>query len=402
LIYYALGDEKKLKEHFAKKGFLGVELRDNKDFKAVEVVKVREGSPAEKAGMRKGDMILQLNDVSLEGHKDLTKKLSSLTPGETVTLSIERAKEAKTFSVTLGTAEVLISKADMEKNPLIGAFLAKERFMRKAQEAERNNDLRTAFHAYMNYIGFTQSEPLDDRFIERIIKLVKKLDPPPAIPEEARRHAVRAEVALKKVKTDEDYTQVFGEFEKAIRLAPWWGDVYLNYGLAQEAAGEPAGAVRSFKIFLLAAPEDNLSGKVRNKIYALEVEAEKLAELRRWEGKWRSESGSYMKAKVKGNTLTMLQVNPSSTAQGDGWRSGDIVFHGTINGSRIEGKSVTRTKDQRIIRCFGERFETNMTGILNPEKGIITTRVENENFNISNCTVNYVNYFEFKYTRIFE
>jgi serine protease Do len=66
------------------------------------VDKVSAGSPAEKAGVKRGDIILGLNGESITGSGDLTARLASMAPGTTVHLKMFR--DGKTFEVPVTLA----------------------------------------------------------------------------------------------------------------------------------------------------------------------------------------------------------------------------------------------------------------------------------------------------------
>lgn len=58
-----------------------------------------------------------------------------------------------------------------------------------------------------------------------------------AVSEEAQRYFNRGMAAVEIAKSPDDYALAIKEFEKAIRLAPEWPDVYYNLGMVQEKAG---------------------------------------------------------------------------------------------------------------------------------------------------------------------
>ena len=270
-----------------------------------------------------------------------------------------------------------------------------------ARQAEQAGNLRKALTHYIATLQTVpEASPEDQSLREKIIKIARKLDPRPAIPEEAHRHATRATAFLKDASSDQDFTPAFAEFKKALRLAPWWADVYYNFGLAQESAGNPESAIRSFKLFLLAAPNDRVAKDIRTKIYTLEVQAEKLVEIKRWVGRWKSEGKSIQELRVKGNNIRMVQIKPSRKARKAGWKAGDTVFYGTARGLTVKGKKINVSSHPKIIRCFGRAEILNMSGELSPDVNTITIRYKNSNFKISTCKINY--YFDDvdKYTRI--
>jgi len=69
----------------------------------VPIVSVIEGSGAEKAGMKAGDIIVGINDIQIRTPQDLAKV--KLTPGEQVNVKVLRDGELMNLQVTIGRAE---------------------------------------------------------------------------------------------------------------------------------------------------------------------------------------------------------------------------------------------------------------------------------------------------------
>jgi serine protease DegQ len=69
----------------------------------VLVSAVIEGGPSAKAGVKAGDVIVQMDDRKIELVEDLFAELREHQPGTTVTLTITRKGEQKKVDVTLGT-----------------------------------------------------------------------------------------------------------------------------------------------------------------------------------------------------------------------------------------------------------------------------------------------------------
>ncbi len=65
------------------------------------VAKVESGTPAEKAGLAKGDVITAVNGTKLTGKTALGDVLSTVNVGDTVTLTVDRSGETKTLTATL-------------------------------------------------------------------------------------------------------------------------------------------------------------------------------------------------------------------------------------------------------------------------------------------------------------
>jgi serine protease Do len=63
---------------------------------------VNSGSPADKAGLKSGDVIMQLNGQPIEDASQLKLRVAETPPGSKVQLTVNRNGESKTFDVTLG------------------------------------------------------------------------------------------------------------------------------------------------------------------------------------------------------------------------------------------------------------------------------------------------------------
>ncbi|MGZ9275945.1 MAG: S1C family serine protease [Candidatus Limnocylindrales bacterium] len=60
-------------------------------------------SPADKAGIREGDIIVRVNDRAIDGDHPLNATLSEFAPGDTVTIDVLRDGETVRLPLTLGT-----------------------------------------------------------------------------------------------------------------------------------------------------------------------------------------------------------------------------------------------------------------------------------------------------------
>jgi len=73
---------------------------------------VTPGSPADKAGLKSGDVITQLNGQPIEDTSQLKLRVTETTPGSQVHLVVNRNGESKAFDVTLGSVpENKVAKA---------------------------------------------------------------------------------------------------------------------------------------------------------------------------------------------------------------------------------------------------------------------------------------------------
>jgi aminopeptidase N len=67
----------------------------------VRITGTTPGSPAEKAGLKEGDILLKLGDTAIGSMREFSDALKSLTPGAKVTVTYQRDGQTRTADVTL-------------------------------------------------------------------------------------------------------------------------------------------------------------------------------------------------------------------------------------------------------------------------------------------------------------
>jgi putative serine protease PepD len=82
--------------------YLGVELGDAGRGGA-QVGRVRAGGPADDAGLHSGDVIVAIDGKSVATGDDAVAAVDNASPGDQLTLTVERGGSRKTVEVTLGT-----------------------------------------------------------------------------------------------------------------------------------------------------------------------------------------------------------------------------------------------------------------------------------------------------------
>jgi len=80
-------------------GWLGISIEDQKEAGAV-VRKVEPNSPAEKAGLKSGDVILQYNKENVLGAQQLTRLVRETPVGRSVELRVHRDSGDQTIQIT--------------------------------------------------------------------------------------------------------------------------------------------------------------------------------------------------------------------------------------------------------------------------------------------------------------
>ncbi|MFQ5484316.1 MAG: DegQ family serine endoprotease [Desulfobacterales bacterium] len=73
-----------------------------KDRKGALVVEAFPDDPAYKAGIRSKDIIIELNGMTIENSRDLTRKIAAIPVGSTAEVKVLREGKTKTFKVVIG------------------------------------------------------------------------------------------------------------------------------------------------------------------------------------------------------------------------------------------------------------------------------------------------------------
>lgn len=144
--------------------------------------------------------------------------------------------------------------------------LEQEREQTKLLEGRITSNPRAGF---LELIARLKSNPFDDTIRRRIIQLAEELKPPPAIPEEARKHFLEGAAIVKAAKTPAQQTLAAQSFTEAINVAPWWGDAYYNLGVAQELAEQYDKAQQAFAFYLLSNLDETERREVQDHLYGL-------------------------------------------------------------------------------------------------------------------------------------
>jgi len=103
-------------EQKVRRGWLGVTIQNIDENTAMAlgldkpegalVADVTRGDPAEKAGIRAGDVILSINDMPVADSSDLTRQIGAITPGSSIKMSLWRDGKKMNVNVTLGERDM--------------------------------------------------------------------------------------------------------------------------------------------------------------------------------------------------------------------------------------------------------------------------------------------------------
>lgn len=144
------------------------------------------------------------------------------------------------------------------------------------QQAEQTGNLRQALTHYINALQSPEEySPKDQRLREKVISIVQKLKPPPAVPEEAERYMARGRAAVKAATSTKDFVKAAKEFIKALRIAPWLAEGYYNLGIVEDKAGHYEHTIQNLKLYLLAIPNTPDAKDVKALMYEIEYRKER-------------------------------------------------------------------------------------------------------------------------------
>jgi serine protease Do len=104
---------------------LGVQLDQNED--VARIAAVMPGLAADRAGLKEGDVILQVDGVETKGRQNLQQAIRAHQPGDKVTLVIEREGRQQTLEVTLGSMHDFIRDERAEFQNSLGGALSERR-----------------------------------------------------------------------------------------------------------------------------------------------------------------------------------------------------------------------------------------------------------------------------------
>jgi len=83
--------------------YLGIEVTDASNNGGAKVSSVVSGSPADKAGLKAGDVIIAVDGKQISTADDLTAVVNNYKPGDKATLEITSGGSTKSITVTFGT-----------------------------------------------------------------------------------------------------------------------------------------------------------------------------------------------------------------------------------------------------------------------------------------------------------
>jgi serine protease Do len=95
------------------RGYIGAQIQDvtadiadslgQKDHKGALIADVTADSPADRAGLKPGDVVLEVNGHAIDDASDLSRQVALVSPGQTIHAKIRRNGQFETLALTAGT-----------------------------------------------------------------------------------------------------------------------------------------------------------------------------------------------------------------------------------------------------------------------------------------------------------
>ena len=138
---------------------------------------------------------------------------------------------------------------------ILAIFLAMPAAPAAAQPAAPTGEQVT----FLRLLGAVQDTPEDAAARNKLLLHVRGMRSKPAIPAEAKRYYIRGMAIHIDATGTDDFDKAARAYNKALDIAPWWGQCYYNLAKALESAGrydEAEEAMRDYKLLNVAPPEE--------------------------------------------------------------------------------------------------------------------------------------------------
>jgi serine protease Do len=115
------------------RGYLGVVVDDVKPnlsklyshTNGALILDVAKDTPAEKYGLKRGDLVYSINNINIKDRKSLQNVIASFKPNETISIKLERNKKNVTLNIALGNRAGLVT-SEANNGKFLGGLLLSE------------------------------------------------------------------------------------------------------------------------------------------------------------------------------------------------------------------------------------------------------------------------------------
>ncbi len=119
----------KLKTGSVKRGWLGIMVQPIdeklakgfglKEAKGALIADVTKGDPADKSGVKAGDVVIKIDGKEIEDSRELVNTIGRKSPGETIVLTVLRGKKKMNLNVKLGERKDGVAQSEPTKDSTV-------------------------------------------------------------------------------------------------------------------------------------------------------------------------------------------------------------------------------------------------------------------------------------------
>jgi hypothetical protein len=136
----------------------------------------------------------------------------------------------------------------------------------KAKQSEQSGDWLIAFREYDRAFQWTPDDTLAGQLSGGMCRVYSKLGVKPELPEEARRFAIQAQVAI----TKERYQDAIQHLSHLTWVAPWWPNARYDLALLHARVEQYDAAIGAMKAYLILVPGAPYAREAQDQIYTWE------------------------------------------------------------------------------------------------------------------------------------
>lgn len=115
--------------------------------------------------------------------------------------------------------------------------------------------------AFLRLLAKVKENPGDVKAKEALLLFADKMDPKPPMPVEAKKFYVKAMALHLEAVNDTDFDKAVMAYERALEIAPWWGQCYYNMGMALDAGKRFREAEEALRMYALVKPKERRGGR---------------------------------------------------------------------------------------------------------------------------------------------
>ncbi len=120
---------------------LGVVIQETPDQKGVRVLRVRPDSPAARAGIKAGDILLSVNNQNIDSPNKLNDLINETKPGEKLSIKLMRDNQETTLDATIAPSQETFDRL-MERQRGQRREAGREEYSEEPMEEENAEDLK--------------------------------------------------------------------------------------------------------------------------------------------------------------------------------------------------------------------------------------------------------------------